>query len=160
MATIFRALRVLEGAADIIVASQRGELAGLCALAYHNVADKLDEFNVIGTFGPGTIPHAPTLPRFSDQIKDPVIRQAAQLIESSREFHLPLIAPPETPRETLDALRKAYVDMSRDPDFLADAAKLGDLTIKITTGEEIAALVAGKLKADPTVFEAARNLVK
>ncbi|MEO5755326.1 MAG: hypothetical protein ABIQ51_00570 [Mesorhizobium sp.] len=149
-----------EGSAEITVASQRGEIAGLCALAYYNVADKLNDFNIIGTFGPSTIPEAPTLPKFSEQIKDPLTRQAAQLIESSREFHLPLIAPPGTPKETLEALRKAYADMGKDPDFLADAAKLGGLTIKITTGEEIAALVADKLKADPAVFDAARNLVK
>ncbi|PDQ19540.1 hypothetical protein CN311_18950 [Mesorhizobium sanjuanii] len=149
-----------DGIAEIMVASERGEVAGLCALVYYNVADKLDEFNVIGTFGPGTVSGAPALPRFSDQIKDPVKHQAAVLIESSRNFHLPLMAPPGTPKETLDSLRRAYVDMSKDPEFLADAAKPGDLTINITTGEEIGKFVADQLKADPAVFEAARNLAK
>jgi tripartite-type tricarboxylate transporter receptor subunit TctC len=149
-----------DGSAEIVVASQRGEIAGVCALVYHNVAERPGEFNVIGMFGPGTIPAAPTLPRFSDKIKDPVARQAAVLIESSRSFHLPLIAPPGTPAETLDALRKAYADMAKDPEFLADAARLSDLTIKVTTGEEIARFVADQLKADPAVFEAARNLAK
>jgi tripartite-type tricarboxylate transporter receptor subunit TctC len=149
-----------DGIAEITVAGQRGEVAGVCALVYHNVSDQLDAFNVIGRFGSGTIAAAPTLPRFSDQIKDSVTHQAAVLIESSRNFHLPLMAPPGTPKEALDTLRKAYVDMSKDPEFLADAAKLGDLTINITTGEEISKFVAEQLKADPAVFEAARNLAK
>ncbi|CCV10373.1 hypothetical protein [Mesorhizobium sp. STM 4661] len=156
----FKIVTGFDGSAEIMVASQRGEVAGVCALVYYNVADKPGEFNVIGRFGAGTIPAAPTLPQFSDQIKDPVIRQAAVLIESSRDFHLPLIVPPGTPRETLDILRKAYVDMSKDPEFLADAAKLGSLSLDITTGEEITKLVADQLKADPAVLEAARNLVK
>jgi len=113
-----------------------------------------------GTIGPGTVAAAPTLPHFSDQIKDPLTRQAAQFIEFSRGFYLPLMAPPGIPRDTLDALRKAYVEMSKDPDFLADAVKMGGITVDITPGEEIAARVAQELKADPAVFEAARNLLK
>ncbi|MEO5755327.1 MAG: hypothetical protein ABIQ51_00575 [Mesorhizobium sp.] len=149
-----------EGSADITLAAQRGEVAGFCAQAYYSIADQLADFNLIGTFGPGTVTAAPALLRFSTQIKDPVMRKAAELIESSRSFYLPLFAPPGTPKETLDTLRKAYVEMSKDPDFLADAAKLNGLSIKVTTGEEIAARVAEQLKADPAVFEAARNLVK
>lgn len=156
----FKIVTGFDGSAEIMVASQRGEVAGVCALVYHNVADKPGEFNVIGRFGPGTIPEAPTLPKFSDQIKDPVIRQAAVLIESSRNFHLPLIVPPETPRETLEILRKAYADMGKDPEFLADAARQDGLNIDITTGEEITKLVADQLKAGPAVLEAARNLAK
>ena len=149
-----------EGSADILVASQRGEVAGLCALPYYGIADKLDQFNILGTIGPGTVAAAPTLPRFSEQIKDPLTRRAAEFIEFSRGFYLPLMAPPGIPRDTLDALRKAYVDMSKDPDFLADAVKMGGITVDITPGEEIAARVAQELKADPAVFEAARNLLK
>ena len=45
-------------------------------------------------------------------------------------------------------------------DFLADAAKMGGITVDIKPGEEIAAQVAQELKADTAVFEAARNLLK
>jgi hypothetical protein len=47
-----------------------------------------------------------------------------------------------------------------DADFLADATKLGDLTLKPTSGEAISQLVAQQLKATPAVFAAARELVK
>ena len=156
----FNIVTGFEGSAEILLASQRGEVVGLCAQAYYSVADKLGDFNAIGTFGPGTVAAQPTLLRFSTRIKDPVTRKAAELIESSRSFYLPLLVPPATPKETIDALRKAYVEMSRDPDFLADATKLGGLDVDVTTGEEIAARVAEELKADPAVFEAARDLVK
>ncbi len=156
----FNIVTGFEGSAEILVASQRGELAGLCALPYYNVADKLDQFNILGTIGPGTVAAAPTLPHFSDRIKDPLTRQAAQFIESSRGYYLPLMAPPGIPRDTLDALRKAYVEMSKDPDFLADAAKVGSITVDITPGEEISAQVAKTLNVDPAVFDAVRNLLK
>lgn len=62
--------------------------------------------------------------------------------------------------DIIDVSRKAYVEMTRDPDFLADATKLGGLDINVTKGEETAARVAEELKADPAVFEAAGELVK
>lgn len=50
--------------------------------------------------------------------------------------------------------------MARDPEFLADANKVGETNVKATSGEDISRLIAQHLKSDPAVFEAARDLIK
>lgn len=149
-----------DGTAEVGLAMERGEVAGYCGVSYYNVSDRLDRVNVIGTFGEGRLREMPNVPRFSDRISDPVLRNAAQLVESTRAFHLPLLVPPATPAETVETLRHAYVEMTKDPAFLADAAKLSDLVVDVTTGEEIHALIERDFALGPAVFEVARDLVK
>jgi hypothetical protein len=146
-----------EGTADIELAMQRGEIAGMCGVSSSLLRSDRDTINIIGMFGQGGSGSAPSL---TQTIADPTARQAADLLESALHIHHPLVAPPGTPKETLDTLRKAYTEMASDPGFLAEATKLGDLTVKPTSGEAISELVAQRLKATPAVFAAARELVK
>ncbi len=144
-----------EGTADIELAMQRGEIAGMCGVSSALLRADRAAINIIGMFG-----QRGSVPRLTDGIVDPTARQAADLIESALHIHHPLVAPPGVSKETLGVLRKAYSDMVVDPDFLTDAAKLGDLTLNPTSGEAISQLVAQQLKATPAVFAAARELVK
>lgn len=155
MKASYKIVTGFEGTADIELAMQRGEIAGMCGVSSSLLRSDRDAINIIGMFGQGG-----SVPRLTESIVDPTARQAADLIESALHIHHPLVAPPGTPKETVDALRKAYAEMAADPDFLADATKLGDLTIKPTSGEAISQLVARQLKATPAVFAAARELVK
>jgi tripartite-type tricarboxylate transporter receptor subunit TctC len=156
----FNIVTGFEGTSDIELAMERGEIAGMCGVSSYNISGNRDALNIIGTFGPGTAPGSQVLERFSGKIENPTVRQAAELIESVLQFHHPLVAPPGTSREIIDVLRKAYLEMAKDPEFLADAGKLGEMAVNVTKGEEISRLVAQQLKSDPAVFEAARNLVK
>ena len=156
----FNIVTGFEGTSDIQLAMERGEIAGLCGVSSYVLKVNRDTVNLIGIFGSGTIPSGEKLESFSEKISDPTIRQAVSLIESALHFHHPLVAPPGTPSETVDALRKAYLKMTKDPEFQADANKLGETTLNVTSGEEISRIVAQQLKLGPAVFEAARNLVK
>lgn len=51
-------------------------------------------------------------------------RQMLELSELSYKFGRPFIAPPDVPRERAKALQDAFLAAHRDPDFLAEAAKL------------------------------------
>ncbi|MER9404791.1 hypothetical protein NKI36_12090 [Mesorhizobium caraganae] len=146
-----------DGTADIELAMQRGEIAGMCGVSSSLLRSDRAAINIIGTFGQGGSGATPSI---SAAIGDPTARQAADLIESALHIHHPLVAPPGVPKETVDALRKAYSAMVVDAGFLADATKLGDLTLNPTSGEAISQLVAQQLKATPAVFAAARELVK
>jgi tripartite-type tricarboxylate transporter receptor subunit TctC len=156
----FNIVTGFEGTSDIELAMERGEIAGMCGVSSYIISGNRDALNIIGMFGQGAAPGSQVLERFSGKIENPTVRQAAELIESVLQFHHPLVAPPGTSREIIDVLRKAYHEMAKDPEFLADAGKLGEMTVNATKGEEISRLVAQQLKSDPAVFEAARNLVK
>jgi tripartite-type tricarboxylate transporter receptor subunit TctC len=51
-------------------------------------------------------------------------RQMLELSELSYKFGRPFVAPPDVPRERAKALQDAFLAAHRDPDFLAEAAKL------------------------------------
>ena len=52
----------------------------------------------------------------------------------------PYLAPPGVPKDRADALRKAFDDTMKDPEFLADAEK-AQLEITPVGGEEVERLV-------------------
>ncbi|RWE44596.1 MAG: hypothetical protein EOS78_01945 [Mesorhizobium sp.] len=154
----FKIVTGFDGTADIELAMQRGEIAGMCGVSSYHISG--NTLNLIGTFGSGTAVSEEKLQRFSDKIEDPKVREAVALIETTLQFHHPLVVPPGTPKETVEALRTGYMEMVRDPAFLADIGKLSEMTVNATSGEDISRLVSKQLKVGPDVFEAARNLVK
>ncbi|WP_246675274.1 hypothetical protein [Mesorhizobium sp. B2-3-4] len=156
----FKIVTGFDGTADIELAMQRGEIAGMCGVSSYNTSGSRDALNLIGTFGSGPAVGGEKLERFSDKIEDIKVREAATLIETTLQFHHPLVVPPGTPKETVEALRKGYMEMVKDPAFLADIGKLSEMAVNATSGEDISRLVSQQLKVGPDVFETARNLVK
>jgi tripartite-type tricarboxylate transporter receptor subunit TctC len=63
-------------------------------------------------------------------------RKALLLINSSATIGRPLAAPSGVPKERVEALRKAFDDTMKDPDFLAEAAKAG-MVIKPLGGNDL-----------------------
>lgn len=61
-------------------------------------------------------------------------------------------APPGVPEDVLEELRDAYMAVMKDPDFLAEAEKLG-LPIEPARGDEVAELVSAALKQSPETVE-------
>jgi tripartite-type tricarboxylate transporter receptor subunit TctC len=78
-------------------------------------------------------------------------RAALELFLSQNDYAGPFIAPPGVPDERIAALRKAFMDTTRDPEFLADAAK-ANIDIKATSGEEVQRLVAKAYASPPAVI--------
>jgi hypothetical protein len=59
-------------------------------------------------------------------------------------------APPATPREPVETLRKAFDTTMKDPEFLADAQK-GRLDIDPLDAHQAAAIIAGFAKLPPAL---------
>ena len=59
-------------------------------------------------------------------------------------------APPGTPKDRLQILRKAFQAALKDPELLLDAKK-GDLDIDPLTGEELEKTIAGFEKLPPQI---------
>ena len=66
----------------------------------------------------------PDVPLASEMAKDDLSRQLIELAEISFVLSRPLVAPPDIPADRAKALQKAFLDLSKDQDFLADAALL------------------------------------
>jgi tripartite-type tricarboxylate transporter receptor subunit TctC len=67
--------------------------------------------------------------------------------------------PPGTPKDRLMTLRKAFMDVMKDPDFLADAKK-AKLDISPLDGAELERNVKEVFNLDPKLIPRAKEILK
>jgi tripartite-type tricarboxylate transporter receptor subunit TctC len=94
-----------------------------------------------------------------DFISDPEDRAVLELIFGQLEFGRPFVAPPGVPADRVAALRKAFSDTFKDPNFLTDVDRL-KLDLDPRSGEEVQALVAKLFASTPAQVARAREVVK
>ena len=73
---------------------------------------------------PNRMPAFPDVPTARELAKDPQSKQLIELAEIPYQLSRPIVAPPDLPADRAKALQKAFLDMTKDKDFLADAEKL------------------------------------
>ncbi len=161
--TKFEVILGYKGPADLILAMERGEVAGVCALDSATVAsirpDWLEGEKINLLVQAGLQP--------SSEIKSPSIwkyikgsnRPVAELIVSQQEFGRPFMAPPGIPAYPLKLLREAFNSALKDPDLLAEANKM-KLGVAPKTGEEVASIVRKLYGAPPDLVERARRILR
>jgi hypothetical protein len=71
-------------------------------------------------------------------------------IHSPGAFARPFVLPPGTPKERVDALRKAFQETLMDKGFLAETEK-ANLGLNPITGGELEKIVAGIFKISPAL---------
>jgi tripartite-type tricarboxylate transporter receptor subunit TctC len=71
-----------------------------------------------------------------DLVKNADDRKVMELFLAQKAVARPVLAPPDVPAPRVAALRKALLDMAKDAEFRADAAKT-KLEIDITSGESV-----------------------
>lgn len=147
----FKLVRGYHGTTDIILAMERGEvdivgaygLPGILVSKPNWVHNK--EATILYQAALKRHPllsHVPALPELglTDEGKT-VLRAAA----STGEFGRSILTTPGVPAERLAALRKAFVTMLQDKDFLAAAAQR-KMMVDAGAGEELDTLVQDTLK--------------
>ncbi len=138
-----------SGTRDIMLAMQRGEVDGVCGLFESSVrgsymrdvrSGDLNLFVQVGMdrkspfFGEAT--------PITEALKTDEMKAIGQLVFGPSLITRPLAAPPGTPPERVAALRKALAETMRDPELIAEAAKM-QLTPIPMSGEEAQAMFAG-----------------
>jgi tripartite-type tricarboxylate transporter receptor subunit TctC len=83
----------------------------------------------------------------------------AELVISQQVFQRSYIAPPGTPKEEIDILRRAFDDTMQDQEFLADAKKM-KISITPLSGAKVQALVEKLYSTPKEVVERAKNVIK
>jgi tripartite-type tricarboxylate transporter receptor subunit TctC len=123
----FKLVEGYKSSIEVMLAIERGEVEGMCQ-TYQGVLHSRPNafttgglrllFNIEEKPIPGA--GAPSVHQF---IKDGQARKMIVFYSLNAEIGRPIIAPPGTPRARVEALRKAFDAMSKDPEFLAEATK-------------------------------------
>ena len=147
--TKFRIVSGYSGNTEILLAMERGEVGGTADLAWSNVKRRTDlrpNLNILMQVGLEKA-HDLDVPLALDFAKTKEDREIMELFFIQKTVARPLVAPPNVPADRVLALRKAFIDMTKDKAFLAEAEKLA-LDIEPATGEDIQKIIA-KIAATP-----------
>jgi tripartite-type tricarboxylate transporter receptor subunit TctC len=98
----------------------------------------------------------PGVAHVDDFVKSDDDRQVHGLIFGIQSLGKMYAAPPGIPADRLDALRKALAATMKDPEFLAEAAKL-QIDISPMVGDEVEAVIAKVTAASPAAIERAKQ---
>ena len=114
---------------DSDLAMVRGEIEGRASILWEIIDRNPDwltdkKINVLFQYGLEKDPRIPAdVPLLMNQIKDNDQREVLKLRMAADDLGLPFFAPPGVPPDRIAILRRAYEQVFKDPDFLADAAK-------------------------------------
>jgi tripartite-type tricarboxylate transporter receptor subunit TctC len=149
-----------KGSADLRLALNRGEIDGACGASVSTLKAQWKDdigsgrIRPIIQFAIKKSPDLPGVPSIYDLAKSAADREVFDVAFGTHALGRPLIAPPGVPSERVRALRTAFMDTMRDPDYLADIGKLGLTTIP-SSGEEAEALVRRFFTYPKSVIERA-----
>ena len=144
LGTKLRPVRGYKGSNEIALAIERGELDGIVGWCWtcvkadkpQYITDKTGIFITQFAVKPDPEMSAAGVPNFLDLVKNSDDRKAAQLVLANLAFGRPFAGPPDLPPYILQALRKAFIDMTKDKEFM-DFAQKTRRVINLMTGEEI-----------------------
>ncbi len=147
-----------ENTARIVLAIEQKELdaiyTAITSLARRR--DLIDTKALVPVFQ--SEPEQPGVALVDELVPEPQ-RLLLRLIHASATFGMPLIAPPGTPPDRVEFLRKAFFDMARDAAFQGEAVTIGEPASDPVEGAALAGKVSDMLRSlNPATVAAFKSL--
>jgi tripartite-type tricarboxylate transporter receptor subunit TctC len=161
--TKLRAISGYPGTQEIMLAVERGELDGIVGyswgVARSGNKQQLDDgsLKIILQLALGKHKELPDVPLVTEFVKNPEDRQVLEMIFSRQSMGRPVVAPPGLDPRIVDVLRKAMADTMRDPQFIAEGAKIG-LELEFVGGEEVQSMVERLYRSPANVVSRAQAI--
>jgi len=152
------------GTQEIMLAIERGELDGIVGYSWGvaRVGSRDDlaagRLKIVMQLGLEKHRELPDVPLLNTLVTAPEDRQVLDMIFSRQAMGRPLVAPPGTDPRVGAALRTAFAEAMRDPQLLAEAAKM-DLELGFVSGADVQALVERLYQSPPAVIARAQAIV-
>jgi tripartite-type tricarboxylate transporter receptor subunit TctC len=159
--TKFKVIKGYTGSGAVLLAVEKGEVQGIANHSLSNIlARHLDWFNdhkinIFFQTGQKRDAALPSVPLVSDFALDEEKRRILHLWLAPSEVARPMALPPEVPADRVSAMRKAFMALFDDPQFLSDAKKIG-MPIDPKEGAYIQTLVNELRALPPNVIAAAK----
>ena len=137
-----------KGTGDRILAMQQGEIQGGCGMNASTVTSIYPQLLAAGQLVPimqtglhpySALPNVPLTLSFATTDDE---RRILTSISSEMDIARIFAAPPGTPQDRVEILRKAFMQAVNDPGLIDEAKKMR-LDLNPMSGEEVAKIVAG-----------------
>lgn len=161
----FKLVRGYKGTAEISMAAERGEVEVNPAVGIPGILTTHPEWilqhqavilyqNALKRYP--LLPDVPTLPELALTDEG---RTVMRVIAGTAEIGRSILTTPGVPPERLAALRKAFQEMLKDPEFLA-ACKKRNLMLDPETGEAMDAITQETMHLPKPIIDSVRSLLK
>lgn len=154
-----------KGSAEIRLALARGELQGVCGIPISTLKTEWKDdwstgrFKILIQLGRDRHPDLAGIPHVYDYTKTLEDRQVFDLIFGLQAIGRPFAAPPGIPAERAAALRSAFMAMTKDERFLAEAQKLS-LDVSPSTGESVQEFVTRIYASPKAIVDRAKDALR
>ena len=153
-----------KGTAEIRLAAESGEVAGACwawesmRATWRRALEAGDAIPIVQVTSK-PLADLPKVPLAISLAKTDEARRLIQVgIQDGSAYSRPFMAPPGTPKERVQALRKAFLAALADPALRAEADR-AQLTIDPVPGEELERLIAGLFSLDPPFVDKLKSIL-
>jgi tripartite-type tricarboxylate transporter receptor subunit TctC len=152
------------GGPEVNLAVERGEVDARCGWSWSSIKITKPEWlaqkkiNLLLQMAMKKSPELPDVPLIADQVKTERERLIIKLMMSRQQMGWPFIAPPDLPADRAQALRKAFDDTMKDPEFRAEA-KQRLLDVNPMSGAELDKLVGELYQTPPDVIAATKAII-
>jgi tripartite-type tricarboxylate transporter receptor subunit TctC len=158
----FRVVEGYKGINDAMLAIERGEVQGVCmSLAqFNNYGNLIREgkLRILFHAEEEPVPQIPNVPSIYAHAKTDEQRQLLRFVFSSSEFGRPYVFPPGVPKERVALMRKAFADVAKDKEMLAEAKKL-KLDMSYIPPKRIERLIANLYQTPPAMIATVKKLI-
>jgi tripartite-type tricarboxylate transporter receptor subunit TctC len=158
LGTKFKVIQGYKGSAAFNLAVERGELdAALTTWATLQAASHLEwvesgKARVIVQLALTRHPELSKVPLATELTSDPDGKALLEFASSTAEFGQAYVAPPDVPAPIIAALRRAFDETIKDPEYMA-AAKKADIELSPMTGNQMSELAQRMLSVPKRIIE-------
>ena len=145
-----------KGTTETRLAMESGEVGGgapswdSAKTSWKSLTDKGEAF-IFALGAPRRLKEIPNAPAAIEYARTEEEKRIIEVvINSMNEYSRPFVVPPGTPKDRVQILRKAFEDMIKDPDFLAEVQKM-KVTLDPASAEELTSAVSTLARVDSTL---------
>jgi len=152
------------GQNEALTAMERGELDGYPSVFYSALSSTRPAWLKDGTaralvqYGPDRLPQLGAVPFAPDLVRDAADKLLLQAAFAPLSIGRPLVAPPGVDAARIAALRAALAQTFTDPEFRAEADKIGLSVNDPRSGEELLTVIERAYALPPEIVARLRKL--
>ena len=163
--TKFKIVAGYPGGNDVNLAMEKGEVGGRGSNSWASwkslnpkwIAE--GKVHILVQIGLQRAKDLPDVPLLFELATNEVDREVLRFISADTAISRSAVTTPDVPPERVKALRKAFMDTMKDPQFLGEANKMG-LDISPLSGEESQSVADKIVAARPEVIERAKLILE
>ena len=165
LGTKFKIIAGYPGGGDINIAVERHELDGRGSDSWASMKATHPDWlrdhtiNILFQIGPRRETDLPDVPLWSELAGNDDQRQVLELLSGDVSVGRPILTAPNVPADRVKALRQAFAETMRDPQFI-EAAKQANMEMHPMDGEELQQAVDKIVASPPKILAMVKDAIE